>query len=75
MNSHPTDPRLKALHDAGIRYKPHGRHRYSVGPGFSYWPSTDRWRSFRGAVSGYGLEPLINAVRERALASGSWGAA
>ena len=40
--------------------------RYSVGPGYSYWPSTDRWRSTSNRhVSGYGIRHLIEAVRER----------
>ena len=66
----PLDPRpgLVALRAAGICYVTQGRLRYNVGPGFSYWPSTDRWRSTGDQpVGGYGVEGLIQAIRERGL--------
>ena len=55
---------LQALHAAGIGYEKTSQLHYRVEPGFSYWPSTDRWRSFDGRVSGYGVDQLIKAVRE-----------
>jgi hypothetical protein len=51
MNSHLIASRLEALHVAGITYDDIGRKRYRVGPGFSYWPSTDRWRSYGDRVA------------------------
>ncbi len=60
--------RLQALGEAGIGYRKTSDHHYRVEPGFSYWPSTDRWRAWDGRVSGYGIEPLIRAVRQRAHA-------
>ena len=59
---------LHALYAAGIGYEKTGRLHYRVEGGFSYWPSTDRWRSFDGRVSGYGVDHLIEAVRARARA-------
>ena len=60
---------LQVLYAAGIGYeKAGGRHygaqHYRVEERFSYWPSTDRWRSFDGRVSGYGVQHLIEAVRK-----------
>ena len=56
---------LQALHAAGIGYEKTSQSHYRVERGFSYWPSTNRWRSFDGRVSGYGVNLLIEAVRKR----------
>jgi len=55
--------RLDALRAAGMDVLERGQHRYSVGPGFSYWPSTDRWRSRHSDEAGYGVQSLIEFIR------------
>ena len=65
MNPHLIASRLDALHVAGIAYEDIGSQRYRVGPGFSYWPSTDRWRSYGDRVGGYGVKDLIKVVHGR----------
>jgi len=55
--------RLDALRAAGMDVLERGQHRYSVGPGFSYWPSTDRWRSPHRDEAGYGVQSLIEFIR------------
>ena len=62
MSPHHVSIRLDALRSAGISFQEHGPHRYKVGPGFSYWPSTDRWRSPRNGSSGYGVRSLIRLI-------------
>jgi hypothetical protein len=69
MNSQLIAARLEALRAAGIAYDDIGRGRYRVGPGFTYWPATDRWRCFGDHMGGYGVKDLIKAVRERVRAT------
>ena len=65
MNSQSINARLEALQAAGIEYVQTSGAHYKVGPhGILYWPSTDRWRSHRDRVGGYGVQELIKAVRE-----------
>ena len=65
MSDQSINSRLEALRAAGIKYEELGRQRYRVGQdGFTYWPTTNRWRSFRDGVGGYGVKDLIKAVRE-----------
>ena len=56
---------LETLNAAGIKYEKVSNLYYRVEPGFSYWPSTERWRSHDGQAHGYGTTNLIKAVRER----------
>ena len=56
---HNIDLRLEALRTAGVSFQEQGRDRYKVGPGFSYWPSTDRWRNTGSKQGGYGVQSLI----------------
>ena len=65
MNSQLIASRLEALRAAGIEYVGTGGRHYKVGPEeYFYWPSTDRWRSFRHGVGGDGVKSLIKAIRE-----------
>ena len=64
MNFELIASRLDALQVAGIWSEDIGAKRYRVGPGFTYWPSTDRWRSYSDRVGGYGVEDLIKAVQK-----------
>ncbi len=65
MSDQSINSRLEALRAAGIEYEEISPRRYRVGPhGFTYWPTTNRWRSFRDGVGGYGIKDLIKAVRE-----------
>ena len=57
--------RLQALCAADIGYEKTSRLHYRVEAGFSYWPTSDRWRARNGRVSGYGVADLIKAVRDR----------
>jgi hypothetical protein len=63
MSTDAVSHRLNTLRAAGFSVQEHGPYRYRVGPGISYWPSTDRWRSFRGGEAGYGVQSLIRFVR------------
>jgi hypothetical protein len=62
MSTRAINLRLDALRAAGISVQEHGQHRYKVGPGFSYWPSTDRWRSPSNDEGGDGVQSLIRLI-------------
>ncbi len=57
--------KLEALEAAGIEYEQNSQLRCKVKPDFSFWPTTERWRSSDGQVSGYGVKQLIQAIRKR----------
>jgi hypothetical protein len=62
MSPHRVSIRLDALRSAGIGVREQRPHRYKVGPGFSHWPSTDRWRSPCNGSYGDGVRSLIRPI-------------
>ena len=58
---------LRQLKEAGLSYRQVTPYLYRVGEAISFWPTTERWRSLHGQSAGYGINSLIQALRDREL--------
>ena len=58
---------LRQLKEAGLSYRQVTPFLYRVEGAFSFWPTTERWRSLCGQSAGYGVSSLMQALRDREL--------
>ena len=58
---------LRQLEKAGLSYRQVTPVLYRVEEAFNFWPTTERWRSLHGQSAGYGVNSLIQALRDREL--------